>query len=129
VVDFGGGIRAWRLKGKRVAFTRQREDMSVGKKLIFGGTMAQYAITEASQCVILPDEIPFDKGATAIYNYLAAYGLLEKALEGNPDTVVVTAASSTVGTLLIKLFEESNVKVIATVRSEEQKQNLINNFG
>lgn len=49
VVQSGGGILAWRLKGKRVAFTRMDQRMVGGKLIKIGGSMAQYCLTNAYQ--------------------------------------------------------------------------------
>jgi NADPH:quinone reductase len=49
VFHTGGGLHAWYLQGKRVAFSKCNEDMEEGSQMKIGGTMAQYAVTNAYQ--------------------------------------------------------------------------------
>lgn len=42
VIESGGGLLAWRIKDKRVAFTRMDTRMAKGEEVTIGGSMAQY---------------------------------------------------------------------------------------
>ena len=57
VIESGGGILAWSLKGKRVGFTRPAER---GGKYTRGGSYAEYIVTNAYQCVALPDSASWE---------------------------------------------------------------------
>lgn len=48
---------AWSLKGKRVGFTRASES---GGKFTIGGSYAEYAITNAYQCVALDNNASWE---------------------------------------------------------------------
>ena len=49
VIQSGGGLLAWRFKGKRVAFTRMDQRMGPNNLQAVGGSMAQYCVTNAYQ--------------------------------------------------------------------------------
>jgi len=51
VVASGGGLLAWRLIGKRVAFSQSIS----GTGFKSGGSFAEYAIVDKNYCLVLPD--------------------------------------------------------------------------
>ena len=53
MVASGGGLMAWRLVGKRVAFFR------------YNAAWAEYAVVNATQIMELPSKVPFHKGVAA----------------------------------------------------------------
>ena len=57
VIAYGGGMMAWMLMGKRVAFVREIERAGHFTK---GGSYAQYVVTNAYQCVSLDDETSWE---------------------------------------------------------------------
>jgi NADPH:quinone reductase len=124
VIASGGGILPWYLQGKRVAFTKQDEYMHSGRKLLFGGSIAQYAITSGEQCIVLDDNTSFNQGAVSFLNYLTSVGLVEQVTRDKGTAVLITAAASTVGQLMIKQFNDLGIDVIAVVRTDEQ-ENII----
>lgn len=75
VVQSGGGLFAWSLTGKRVAFTRIIERPAQFTK---GGTFAEYCVTDAVNCITLNDNVSFEQGANGVVNPLTALGLLDK---------------------------------------------------
>ena len=127
VIESGGGFMAWRLKGKRVAFTRI--DQKPGDTVKVGGSMAQYWVTNAGQCIILDDDTTFDQGCSFFVNPISAMGMIEILVHAKAQAVVITAAFSQLGRMLLRLWQEYNIKVIATVRKEEQIKSLIKEFG
>lgn len=96
VVATGGGMLAWWVKGAWVAFTKAdegKEGEKDGFKL--GGAYAEYAVTNAYQCVKLPDDISFEQGASFFVNPMTAIGLLDVSLNKHKSrTVIITAAAS-----------------------------------
>lgn len=117
------------MKGKKVAFSKANEEMVEGGTIKIGGSYAQYAVTNAYQCVPLDDEISFNEGASFFVNPLTAIGLVELVTEEKGTSVVITAAASQLGKMMIRLFQDENVEVIATVRKEDQLNDLKQNFG
>ena len=126
VIESGGGIQAWFLQGKRVAFTRCDEDTDagVGCELKIGGTYAQYAITNAYQCVPIDDDMTIDEAATFFVNPLSSIGMVEEITNLKATSVVLTAAHSQLCQMMIRLFAEKNITVIAIVRKDEQVESL-----
>ena len=57
VLESGGGILAWTLVGKRVAFTRQLERSGQFTK---GGSYAEYCVTNATNCITLEDNVSYE---------------------------------------------------------------------
>lgn len=128
VIETGGGVHAWYLNGKRVAFSKCQEEMSEGSVVKIGGTYAQYAITNAFQCVPIDDEVSFNHAANSFVNPWTAIGLVEQVTNDKGTAVVITAAASQLGKMMIRLFNEKNITVIATVRKEEQHKELKEKF-
>jgi NADPH:quinone reductase len=61
VVETGGGFMPWMMKGKRVAFSKADEGKGAEKTGIkIGGAYAEYCVTNAYQCVPLPDDMSFE---------------------------------------------------------------------
>ena len=90
--------------------------------------MAQYCVTNAYQCVPLDNGVTFNQGANFFVNPMTAIGLVELVNNDKGRSVVLTAASSQLGKMMIRLFQESGVEVIATVRKEDQAEELKANF-
>ena len=57
VIANGGGLYGWSLVGKRVAFVRPVERAGLYSK---GGTYAEYAVTNAYQCMTLDNSMSFE---------------------------------------------------------------------
>jgi NADPH:quinone reductase-like Zn-dependent oxidoreductase len=102
VVESGGGLLGWYLKGKRVA-------------------CAEYYVTEAKNCIPLSEGIPMDQASTLIINPLTAVGMVEKALNEKHQAIIQTAACSQVGRMVQAL---AKIPVIHIVRSKEQAGEL-----
>jgi NADPH2:quinone reductase len=104
VVASGGGILAWRLVGKRVAFFR------------YNSAWAEYAVVSATQCFELPATLPFYKGVAGFANPMTCLAFLEIAEAAGCKTVIHTAGASALGMMLIKHGKRVGVNVIAVVR-------------
>lgn len=67
---------AWRVMGKRVAFTKKAEPIG---QFTVGGAYQQYCVTDAMQCIPLPDDVSFEHGAMHCVNPMTAIGLIQTA--------------------------------------------------
>lgn len=114
VVSSGGGLVAGSLVGKRVSF---------GVAPAHPGSWAQYIVTNAKNCFTLDDNMTFEQGACGIINPFTAVAFVETIKKGKYKAIVLTAAASQLGRMIIKLLKkEGNIKIISIVRKEEQKK-------
>ena len=121
VIESGGGLMAWRLVGKRVACTKCNEP---NKTFSIGGCYQQYMITDALQCIPLPDEVTFEQGSMHCVNPLTAIGLLDRCKQYKGQALIQTAAASQLGRMIIRLAREDGVPLINIVRKEDQAKML-----
>lgn len=128
VVESGGGVHGWYMRGKRVAFSKCNEDVDEGSTIKIGGSYAQYCVTNAYQCVPLNDNVSFSEGASFFVNPMTAIGMTEIVSKAKARAVVISAAASQLGKMMIRLFRQKRITVIATVRKEEQVQDLKDNY-
>ncbi|MCH8201736.1 MAG: zinc-binding dehydrogenase [Proteobacteria bacterium] len=115
VVESGGGFFAGRLKGKRVAVA------SAGGE----GVWAEYLLASAKTCMPINKAVPPEQAATFIVNPFTAFGLLDRAVALGSQAVIVNAAASQVGRLVIRMAKPRAIDVIAIVRREEQRLALV----
>ncbi len=86
----------------------------------FGG-FAQHAVIEASQCVPIPDEMPFDHAAA----FLIAYGtshvaLVHRANLQKGERLLVLGAAGGVGLTAVELGRSLGAEVIACARGADK---------
>jgi len=129
VVRSGGGILPWYLLGRRVSFSKGNEKMREGSKLVMGGSYAQFIVTQATQCVPVNKDMSDNEAASVMINTFTALGLVEKVKRDGGKKVLITAAASHLGRIMIKLFQQNDIKVVATVRSKEQDYELRTKYG
>ncbi len=91
VIQSGGGLLAWNLVGKRVAFTRIFERRGNYSK---GGSYAEYCVTDAYNCIPLDNNVSFEQGANGVINPLTALGLLDRAQAIKAQGVIQTGGAS-----------------------------------
>jgi len=89
------------------------------------GAWAQYVVVDEQDVVLLPDNFPLQKAAQLLLNAYTAYGLIQEAKVKSSDWLLLTAGHSTVSRIVIQLAAERGICVIATVRHEEQKKELL----
>jgi NADPH2:quinone reductase len=89
------------------------------------GAWAQYVVVDEQDVVLLPDTFPIEKAAQLLLNGYAAYGLIQQAKVKSGDWLLLTAGNSTVSRIVIQLAAEKGICVMATVRDEAQKQDLL----
>jgi NADPH2:quinone reductase len=126
VIASGGGLMAWSLQGKRVGFTREADRPGTYKN---GGSYAEYAVTNAYQCIVLDANVSFDQGACSFVNPVTAIGLLDRCHFYKAKAAVQTGASSQLGRMCIKLFKQNNLPLVNIVRREEQVELLKKEHG
>lgn len=108
VVAAGAGAEG--LIGKRVSFV-----VALG----CSGAWADYAITEAMNCIPLRPDVSDDDGAAQIVNPLTAMAMVDIARQDEGEAFVVSAATSQLGKLMVSLGRDLGLKPIALVRREE----------
>lgn len=111
VVAHGGGVLGRGLIGKRVACGGQGGG---------DGTWAQYFIARATMCFPLPEELPWEQGATLLVNPLTVLAMLDTIRKGRHGAVIHTAAASQVGQMLLPLSKEQGIPLINIVKREDQ---------
>ena len=111
VVSAGSSERAQSLMGKTVA--------------TLGGAMyAQYRMTRADQCLLLPDGTTAVEGASCFVNPLTVLGMVgTMRLEGH-TALAHTAAASNLGQMLVKLCVNEDVPLVNVVRKQEHVELL-----
>jgi NADPH:quinone reductase-like Zn-dependent oxidoreductase len=116
VTEAGSGDHAKSLVGKRVAFKK------AGEKTFpwtIGGAFAEYAIADIKSVVPLPDDMTFEEGASSFVNPMTALGLIQRMKEIKAKAIIISAAASQLGRMLIKLCDKEGLVPICTVRRAE----------
>jgi NADPH2:quinone reductase len=96
----GGGILSKYFVGKRVAFMKQGE---LGAYKI-GGAMAEYIVTDSRSIIPIADEFSFEQSASFFVNPLTAVCMVERCKELGAKSVIVTAAASQIGRMLVSVL-------------------------
>lgn len=92
------------------------------------GYLGEYALASAQVLIAKPKQLDFEQAAAFWAAYGTAYGLLvnKGGLENNANqTVLITAASSSVGIACIEVAKNHGARVIATTRKSEKKNFLL----
>ncbi len=95
---------------------------SIGKYGVYGefATVPEHAVTT------YPNNLTPEEGTSIWMSYLTAYGaIVELAKTKSKDFVLVTASSSSVGLASIQIAKTEGAVVIATTRTLEKKQFLL----
>lgn len=117
VVASGGGLLAWRLRGKRVAVAS-----GLGAD---EGTWQQYLCVDAKRCLPMPDSVSDEQAAMTFVNPLTAYILVREILRVQPGQwLLITAAGSMLGQGAIRMARKYGYKTIAVVRSRAGAEQL-----
>ena len=111
VVSAGKGAGA--LVGKRVSFVCGA-----------AGAWSQYLIADAVMCVPLHSDVSDEDGAAQIVNPLTAVAMVDIAAQ-NDDALIISAATSQLGKLMIGLARDKGLKSIALVRRAETIEPLL----
>ncbi|KAF4453369.1 NADPH2:quinone reductase [Fusarium austroafricanum] len=95
-----------------------------GARVVFMGTVgayAEYSLVNASEAVIIPDDVSTEQAVAAYLQGLTAWTFICEAGQVKAGQwVLVHAASGGVGTLLVQLLRTVGAKIIGTASSEEK---------
>jgi NADPH:quinone reductase-like Zn-dependent oxidoreductase len=110
----GPGLLGSLLVGKRVAFLSGD-----------GGTWAEQALLPARQVVPISKDVPDEQAASFFVNPVTAYALVRKILKVPAgQSLVISAAGSTLGRMVIRLGKKLGLRPIAWVRRHEVADEL-----
>ena len=104
-------------------------NLKVGQRVLAttsSGGYAEYATAKAALTMPIPDELGFGESTALLVQGLTALGLLNETKSG--QTILIHAAAGGVGTLLVQLAKQKNLKVIGTA-SSEQKLRMVADLG
>ncbi|AKF09224.1 NADPH:quinone oxidoreductase family protein [Sandaracinus amylolyticus] len=88
----------------------------------FGG-FAERIVLAPAQCFAMPDEMPFEVGASLFLTYCTAHhALVDRGRVTRGETVLVLGAAGGVGVAAIQIAKALGARVIATASSEEKRQ-------
>ncbi len=107
VVAAGSSPDAQALLGKTVA-------------TLGGGMYSELRVADAGQCLLLPDDVTPEQGASCFVNPLTSLGMVETMRIEGHTALVHTAAASNLGQMLVKLCFADGVPLVNIVRRQEQ---------
>jgi NADPH:quinone reductase len=107
VVRAGSSEAAQRLLGTTVAVAG-------------GGMYAQYRLTDAAACLVLPDGVGAAAGASAFVNPMTVLGMVATMRDEGHGGIVHTAAASNLGQMLNRVCIEDGIPLVNIVRSADQ---------
>ncbi|WP_366512703.1 zinc-dependent alcohol dehydrogenase family protein [Lunatimonas sp.] len=98
-----------------------------GDRVIFSaiGTWAEYICLPADQLIPAPQGMSDDVACQAFINPMTAYGMLDRAQLREGDWLLLTAGASAFSKLVIQMAKGRGIRVVCTVRSEEQVPQLL----
>ncbi len=85
------------------------------------GTAAEYVVVPVDQAITLPDNVSFDQGACLGIPGLTAHRAVYVAGTMHDRTLLVQGGSGAVGQCAVAVARHAGAKVIATVRSENDR--------
>ncbi|KAA5922668.1 quinone oxidoreductase [Achromobacter xylosoxidans] len=86
------------------------------------GSYAEYASVPAAKVARIPDAIPFDLAAAAIFQGATAHYLVEDIARLGPgSTCLIHAASGSIGQLLVQMAARRGATVFATASSAQKR--------
>lgn len=89
-----------------------------------GGMYADYRHVDAAQCLVLPEDVTAQEGASSFVNPLTALGMVETMRSEGHTGLVHTAAASNLGQMLNRVCAEDKVPLVNIVRKPEQEEIL-----
>jgi NADPH:quinone reductase len=113
VIDAGDAAKE--LLGKTVA-------------LVTGSMFAQYRVVRAGDCMVLPDGVTAEQGASAFVNPMTALSMVETMRREGHTALVHTAAASNLGQMLVRICTADAIPLVNIVRSAAQVE-LLRNLG
>ncbi|WP_458095182.1 quinone oxidoreductase family protein [Roseomonas sp. WA12] len=112
--------------GEVVALGRDVQGLRVGDRVAYclhWGSYAEYAAVPAWRLAPVPDALPLDRAAAAMFHGLTAHYLAHDLGRGGPGvTWLVHAASGGIGQLLVQMGARLGVTVLATTSTEAKAE-------
>merc|ERR1711988_2019489 len=106
--------------------------MNLGKMVSFrstqGGAWAQYIVVKRNQIIPLDRDISLERGAAGFVNPFSIIGMIDVARKRGVQSIIHTAAASQLGQQLVVFARLQGIEVINVVRSEEQRNILVEEF-
>ncbi|OIN60140.1 zinc-dependent alcohol dehydrogenase family protein [Arsenicibacter rosenii] len=103
-------------------------DLRIGMRVSFTsvGTWAEYAIANAQAIIPIPDMMTDDVAAQLFVNPFTAYAMVQDSgVKAGPDQwLMLTAAGSAFGKMVIQLCHLKGINVIGTVRRDDLNDEL-----
>ena len=115
VVKSGDGLLGWSLIGQKVSL-----DMTSTPP----GTWAEYLVIDVVRCIPLDKQTSIESGAFALGNPMTALAFLDIATTENCNSIILSAACSTVARMTSKYLGIKGVKVVNIVRKKVQMRIL-----
>ncbi|MFN3955395.1 MAG: zinc-binding dehydrogenase [Pararhodobacter sp.] len=109
----GNGPQAEALIGQRVAFLGTAS-----------GSWAQHALSDAALCIPLDKRMRDEDGAALIVNPLTAVALVERVRSARSGALVLNAAGSQLGRLILGLAHDEGLAAIAVIRRPDDAEEL-----
>lgn len=102
-------------------------DIPVGSLVSFRhkGVWAEYVNVPREKLILLPPDACIEKAAQLSLNPLTAWALLEVSKAEPGDWLLLSAGNSSLSRLLIQFARNRNIKTLAIIRNEAQKENLM----
>jgi NADPH2:quinone reductase len=98
----------------------------INKKVSFWSvkthSWAEYATVPISDLMVLDDNYSPELGANSYLNPITCIGLMDKVIEGGHKGVIISAAASHCGKILLSLAKEKGINSIAVVRRDDQRE-------
>lgn len=80
---------------------------------------AEYAVTDIRSIIPLRDETTFEDATALFVNPLTALCMVDRCKDLEAKAVIITAAASQLGRMLVKLCLKEGLTPICTVRRQE----------
>lgn len=112
------------LVGKRVGFSRHKE-----QGYTIGGAMAEFAVTDINSIIPLRDETSLEEAVALYVNPLTCLCMIDRCKKLGAKAVIISAAASQLGRMMIKYCMKEGLTPIGTVRRQEQADMLKSELG
>jgi len=123
IVEAGPNMADKGLVGMRCG-VRKGSDKNPAAGLAIGGCMAEYAICDMTGIIPLREQTSLEQGCALFVNPLSAICLVDRCEVLKAKAVVITAAASQLGRMIIKLLNKKGIKPLCVVRRQEQVELL-----
>ena len=116
VVENGGSLMGWRLKGKKVALNGNEST---------NGTWSEYIAVDTNNCIEIDANTSYEAGCSCFVNPLTAIAMMDLCKMENYKSVINSAAASSLGRMIQRTFKANGIQVINIVRKKEQEEILM----